>query len=361
MNSVSKINVQIGSNAAQFAAGMGQASSAVGRFTASAGQMNMAVSQLAFAADDVVQVYGQSGVAGALNAASNNISMMAASLFGVKGLMIAVAASAATQLVMAFSKTKDQVQKTSEAIDELRTNLDKLDASQRRQRERQEAGRTPADNIRQKAGEAAVRIAELQRQFDERIEGLRTMGVGRLEDAFRKEDVINQWTMKPTGEKVFRFSDEIRKQATEAQELAKDIANLTKQIEIWNTRQRESTELSREARRIAQQRDAGRFQPFITSEMRSIMAGQLLDIDEELAAIRERQLPSFSLQELFSRFPGVNTFGSSGAISAINAAQFGPQNARDAGVMVQRQSLQELRRIRELEEKKKGLLEVVGL
>lgn len=314
MNSVSKINVQIGSNAAQFAAGMGQASSAVGRFTASAGQMRMAVSQLAFAADDVVQVYGQAGVAGALRAASNNISVMAASLFGVKGLMIAVAASAATQLVMSFSKTKDAASEASEAIrqaqralSEFQTQLSRGSAVPGQQRslrqqlrdigresslrsavDRQMEGRAELDSLRQQLADENKRIADL-RQVAASVQGDDATKAVQDEIAERK-----------------KAARAIRDQIREQEKLNEAI-----DLQIENLRHN-----------IAPGVPGDRFGFFGDGA-----AAQGIRARLSLAAAQQR---TFDPMRFFSSLPGAQTFGSSGAVSTINQAMIGPKNVENA-------------------------------
>jgi hypothetical protein len=72
-------------------------------------------------------------------------------------------------------------------------------------------------------------------------------------------------------------------------------------------------------------------------------------------------MPSLSMGNVFGMLPNAQSMGSSGAISAINAAQIGPQNARDAGPALQRETNRILSRIEQLEKDKKNLVEVIGL
>ena len=363
MNSVSKINVQIGSNAAQFAAGMGQASSAVGRFTASAGQMNMAVSQLAFAADDVVQVYGQSGVAGALRAASNNISMMAASLFGVKGLMIAVAASAATQLALSFNKARDEAAEATAATAAFREELEAVSRTVPRNAAvrpqlREIAGLSKVGDAfrEQNRGRNALQDMLSERRDAEAV----------LKDLRAKLAAERAWLDDPRRHMGLNESEPNEIIEARIKSIADEIAEREKALRTLQEeivdQKRLNVAVGEQVRLLQQRRIAAPDTGAAAGIGRRLgVMAEAQGLDAEIKALQEDMRASMSVSEMFSRFPGINAFGSSGAISAINVAQFGPQNARDAGVMVQRQSLQELRRIRELEEKKKGLLEVVGL
>lgn len=315
MNSVSKINVEIGSNAAQFAAGMGQASSAVGRFTASAGQMNMAVSQLAFAADDVVQVYGQSGVAGALRAASNNISMMAASLFGVKGLMIAVAASAATQLVMSFSKTKDAAKGAADGIDE-------LVSAQRRKIEQDRAmsqARAPAMGIPLTAQRSTVQAA-IDEQERLRQEVRNKRGFIKGLELERTELLRNPRAFEQ------RTEEESAKRKKLVEELDSQLKTERDRLEVLQeelkTQERITYAIKQRSAVVAPGVPGDRFGFFGEGA-----AAQGIRARLSLAAAQQR---AFDPMRFFSRLPGAQTFGSSGAVSTINQAMIGPKNVENA-------------------------------
>lgn len=70
----------------------------------SAGKAQLAISQLIFAVDDASTVYGTSGLSGAVRAAGNNLTMMAALMGGPYALAAAVAISAGLQLYLTFNK-----------------------------------------------------------------------------------------------------------------------------------------------------------------------------------------------------------------------------------------------------------------
>jgi hypothetical protein len=352
-NSVSKINVLVGANTSQLTAGMQQASSAVRGFSASAGNMQMAMQQAVFAVDDAASSFGTGGIAGSIRGAANNISMLASSLFGVKGLMVAVGITAATQLAMSFMKTKDEAETAKKGIDELRNSLDALTRQRERRRGLDAAGSMPLDDVADEISQRRKRIDELSQALQVRREQLKK-DVGDR-DPFGNRHEFDQETLKPRDTGEFLFSEEIRANATEIRQLEKDLNSLAAEMMTLEDRRRRANNDARRAGAEALD------QPFITGEMRSVMAGQMMDIDAEIAQLRESMMPSLSMGNVFGMLPNAQSMGSSGAISAINAAQIGPQNARDAGPALQRETNRILSRIEQLEKDKKNLVEVIGL
>lgn len=75
--------------------------------------------------EDMSSVYGTSGLAGAIRAGSNNLTMMA-SAFGPWGMAAAVAVSSATQLYLAFNKGADSAKASSDAVKKYGEQLSKV-------------------------------------------------------------------------------------------------------------------------------------------------------------------------------------------------------------------------------------------
>jgi len=75
--------------------------------------------------EDMSSVYGTSGLAGAIRAGSNNLTMMASAL-GPWGMAAAVAISSATQLYLAFNKNADSAAAASEALKKYGEQLEEI-------------------------------------------------------------------------------------------------------------------------------------------------------------------------------------------------------------------------------------------
>lgn len=91
-----------------------------------------AMSNAIFMVEDMSSVYGTSGLAGAIRAGSNNLTMMLAPL-GAWAMAAGVATTAALQLYMAFNKdaegaknAKDKVDEYKDALDEQAGRIDRL-------------------------------------------------------------------------------------------------------------------------------------------------------------------------------------------------------------------------------------------
>lgn len=109
------------------------------------GQQRMVMQNAIYMAEDMSSVYGTQGVAGAVRAGANNLTVMA-SAFGPWGMAAAVAISSATQLYLAFNKDGESAKKAKKEIDEYGESLRKqseaaAEASQRNRSVR-EGGRS---------------------------------------------------------------------------------------------------------------------------------------------------------------------------------------------------------------------------
>lgn len=320
-NSVSKINVLVGANTTQLTAGMQQAAGAVKGFSASAGSAQMAMSQMAFAVDDAVTVFGTSGLAGSLRAAGNNLTMMASTLFGIKGLMISVAAVGAAQLAMTFFKMGTGAKKASDEIDKL------ADAQKRMRDVRFEGAGNRMDMFFQ-AGRQSLPDA--------------IKSLNDVRHSFMKSEYIMSRLQEDRATVANRFIpgelegfDEVAShfKAIRDKELAdldERIAKESDILKILNGQELTMTEIVRQKRAaVAPGVPGDRFGFFSGKPGAQGIKGQL-----KLDALRQGGDPF----RFFGSLPGANQFGSSGAVSTINQAMTGPKNVENA-------QLQELRNI----------------
>jgi hypothetical protein len=367
-NSVSKINIVVGASTGQLTQGMNQAAASVKGGMSKVQQVSQAAT---FAVDDFFAAFATGGVAGGLRGAGNNLTQIASMLGGIKTQLTVIAVLAAGQfLAKYFSKGKSDAK-------ELNDELERMSGHFKTMRSLGEIRR----GIVAQQGEAAAfrdqRGAPTRDQFSaerERIEAARKSSADRAVNAQREAmELFNETTKQerraramgegkidPASAERFRGQRaDVRRLQSEAQMNANAVRDLDRQRKLLDEREKE-LEPSRFRQKQAEL-DAlygGKFQAaFVTQDMRNATKRELEDVTDELNSRRGR----LSMADMFSRMPSAHAMGSSGAVGAINSAMMGPQNAQNAGLSLQRQSAADLRRIRELEEKKKGLLEVVGL
>lgn len=314
-----------------------------------------------YAVDDFFAAFSTGGVAGGLRGAGNNLTQIASLLGGIKVQLVVIAGLAAAQfLVKAFSGAEAGAKKLEEQIN-------RVAEAQKRLRDLRESGISAVqdtfwEGAGQTRGEASRRLNEIRRNLSVSSDRMARLQADRDATASRyipgtaegNEEVASHFR---------KIRDEELKDLDSRIASESEVLNILQQQELAQTEVvRQAKEAEKAAKAASAQRqlliDQQKLnQPFINRQERADMASELFRIDEEL----EKSRPRMSMADMFKLLPSANTMGSVGAISAISAAQIGPQNARDSGPALQRQSLQELRRIRELEERKKGLLEVVGL
>lgn len=97
-----------------------------GGFIASGGRAQMVMIQLAFAAEDAASQWGTQGFAGAMRAASNNLTFVAATLGGARGAMAAVAAVIVLQVLPPILKATgfiEDLQKKLESLQLMMKNV----------------------------------------------------------------------------------------------------------------------------------------------------------------------------------------------------------------------------------------------
>lgn len=311
-------------------------------------QVQSLAQQATFAVDDFFAAFSTGGVSSGIRGAANNLTLIASQIGGIKVQLLAIAGLSAAQLIARqFEKTADSIDRADKSLGEFQARLQRRSAIPGQQR-------SATENIRDIMGERSVGGA-----FRSREEGrLRLLDLQTQLRAEEKRigDLQQVQSSVVTEEAATAVRDEIAERKKVVIEIKREIRE-QKTLNEAITRQLQ----------LLQERYGDRFGGTGGSGLggglsrRAAARAGIADIDEEIAALQNNLRPSLSMADMFRMMPGLNARGSVGAISAINAAQIGPQNARDSGVELQRQSLQQLRRIRELEEKKKGLLEVVGL
>lgn len=140
------------------------------RATAMSGQHRMVLQNSIFMVEDAASVYGTMGLAGAVRAASNNLTMMAAA-FGPWGMAATVAVTTATQLYLALTKDKEAAKDASDAmaehVEKLKEQSDAAKEASKQDREFREGSRSElADKYKEAKNQVEDTKAALQ-QLDE--------------------------------------------------------------------------------------------------------------------------------------------------------------------------------------------------
>ena len=342
-NSVSKINVIVGANTQQLQSGMNQASAIVQR---GMGNVQTVAQQATFAVDDFFASFSTGGLAGGLRGAGNNLTMIAASLGGIKTQLLVIAGLSVAQLLAKeWDKTGESIDKASKSLNEFQERLKRGSAvpSQRRSLNQQ---------LRDISGETSLPEAFRRRES------------GRTELADLRQQLAEE--SKLIGDRQQLLASVIGDEATKA--VQDEISERQKAVRTLRDEIREQERLNAAAEkqvRILQQRrqqfpggGAGGLGGGLAP--RAAAGAAVAEIDQQIAELRDSLRPSVSLADMFSRMPGANALGSSGAISAINAASIGPSNAMNAGPALQRETNRILGRIEALERQKKSV-EAVAL
>lgn len=149
--------------------------------TKMSGQHRMVLQNSIYMVEDAASVYGTMGLAGAVRAASNNLTMMA-SAFGPWGMAATVAVTTATQLYMAFNKDAEGAKNAKKEIDEygeaLRKQSDAAAEASQKNRSIREGGRS-----------------DLAGQYDD--------AKGKIEDTKAALENLNKEQRKLVATKVF--------------------------------------------------------------------------------------------------------------------------------------------------------------
>lgn len=364
-NSVSKINVVVGANTSQLTAGMNQASATVQKGMQ---RTQMAAQQATFAIDDFMTSFSTGGLSGGLRGAGNNLSMIAASLGGIKTQLAVIGVIAGAQLLISYFKGgKTEAQELNEQLEKMSEHFKTMRSLKSLRREIV-AGQGEAAAFRNRAAPTRDEVRTERERLDAAIKAA-TADRDKLQfDSAQTRGEAEKQARRAIaaggGEVDAEIGKRIKSQLAEAERLGLEakmrqnqVEDLGRQKALLDDREKELQQFW--FRREQSLGDAGfrGFQPFVNQQMREATANELMQVTDELNSMRAK----FSLADMFRMLPGANAMGSSGAVGAINAAMAGPRNAQDAGPALMRQQLGELKRIRELEERKKGLLEVVGL
>jgi hypothetical protein len=94
------------------------ATGSLNTMTASSGRTSFMISQLGFAVEDATTQFGTMGLAGALRAAGNNLSIVASMLNPVAGIVVGVGTALASVLIPHLTKTGDEAEKSKKKLDE---------------------------------------------------------------------------------------------------------------------------------------------------------------------------------------------------------------------------------------------------
>jgi hypothetical protein len=361
-NSVSKINIVVGASTGQLQAGMNQAAATVNR---GMGSIQSVAQNATYAVDDFFAAFATGGFAGGLRGAGNNLTAIAAAIGGIKAQLAIVAGLAVGQLLI------KQFGGASDAAEKLKEQIDRVAGAQKQLRDLRESSRSAVEDIFREGGgqssaDASKRLNDIRRDLQ--------ASSGRLAGLQADRQATADRYIPGTQEGNEEVASQFRKiRDEELRDLDDRIAAETKINTLLTAQETAQTGVARQARKAAEEAktasDAVQLQidqqklegAFITREMRGAMATELLRIDEQIEGIKNSSRPSLSLADMFKMMPQANTMGSAGAISAINAAMIGPANAQSAGTALERRQADDIKRLRELEERKKGLVEAFAL
>lgn len=330
------------------------------------GMVHDAAQQATFAVDDFLQQWSATGsVAQGLRGAGNNLTMLAASLGSIKAQLAVIGVISAAQLLGRYwEKQKSDIDAATAALELYREELTRVSGRIGRNAEfrsqvselkgmrtvaealeRRGSGRESIQSLSLQRGENQRRIEELQKELaDEKINRENDRQLGGL-NAEEPQELFDA--------RIKAIAEEIAEREKVGRQLQDEIDDQRRLNMEVDKHLKRLQELRQERIRIGGA--GGR----LGGRLGAVAAAG--DIDKEIAELRDSLRPSMSLADMFRLLPSANTMGSVGAISTISAAMIGPKNARDAGPALQKETNRILQRIEELEKKKKGLLEVVGL
>lgn len=198
-----------------------------------------------FAVEDAASVYGTSGLAGSLRAASNNLTMMAAA-FGPWAMAATVAVTTATQLYMAFNKGKKEADDYSDSLKNITSETNRVTQAARDRVRFQQQIRDVADadegfgmakNLRDEAAQSKAEIAALVEQI-KRVKDLREEAVV---DAAKQQRAWQRWAPDfaigdMVGDAAKPFDKEIAELMQQRKRLEADRLNTMKQIDAAEVR-----------------------------------------------------------------------------------------------------------------------------
>lgn len=351
----------------------------------------MAVTQLTFAVDDAVNVFGTSGWTGALRAAQNNLTMLAASLGGVKAMMVAVAAFAAIQLAKSLMGIKDAAQVAGDELKRMAENAELFKKAMDRLDELSDLAAGPEsfktvgevgdafDAVTKRIEETTKQMsrlddefnlvaqqnADFQRENPADAPWWQPFNAGRSEEEQKVIDAYNerlnaiqkeQGHLKEVTKELERQKSELEAQRMNLEAIAaaqeravqqRDREHAAaRQVEIEQQIQRSAAhgldELDKRLDSILNPKDAEindileETKKQIQAVMDAVGAGildqagaeELLDEIQDAAEKQTKALNAID-SGLLNRLPSAATFGSSAAVSAINQATSGAKNVQD--------------------------------
>jgi hypothetical protein len=345
-NSVSKINIVVGASTGQLQAGMNQAAATVQR---GMGNIQSVAQAATFAVDDFFAAFATGGVSGGLRGAGNNLTQIASMLGGIKVQLAVIAGLAVGQLLIKqFEGTTKSIDKADKALAEFQERLKRGSAvagseAKARQTLREIAGGQSLPDMFRQRNEGRTSLADLQSQLA--AETKRLADLDQL-----RASVIGDEATKAVVDEIAERKKAVREIRDEIREQERLNEAIEKRLRLL------------QGRRMDEFYGSGAFGGSGGSVLGRARAGaDIAAIDKEIAALRDSMRPSLSLADMFRMMPGANAMGSAGAISAINAARIGPQNARDSGPALTRETNRILSRIEDLERKKTGIVEAFAL
>lgn len=415
--SISKIAVQVDGHTQGLTAAMRQGAQSIDMLTmassrsarqsmafgAAGNKSQVAMQQLAFAAEDAAISFSTGGFQGALRGASNNLSMVAMTLGGVRAQMLAIAGIAATQfaptIMRAFGLVDDTVKDFGRSISRIDAQISNLKQTAQM---RFDAGGMDArvDQLKTVA-EAETRFAELDgklnqtRTVDRGSEETRLRTLQKLLDDQRNGIENRNWAdffkekpdlgqveaaVSDAQSNLRRINEEILTIDRERMGVLERISQLVtdegrnRRAVADNAARQKSAEvsksLSKELRKELLSGPENAIADILDTvdarmkEVRSVEDGaqrRLLESSiaesamKQLDELRGESLPTTDTGR-FTMFAEASSRGSSAAVSTINAGLAGPGNLRDSAA-VQKQSLDVLTKIERAETRIQAVLE----
>lgn len=387
--SVSKIAVQVTGETAQLTSAMTQASRSVNtltqsqvtataattKLTSASGNANFAINQLIFAADDAATSFGTQGWSGAIRAASNNLTMLAATSGNLYVFLGTVAVTAVAQLTSKYWDQNDAIKEQIDLLGQLQERQGRLARELRGFRELGDARQRKMDlqELTDFApggpgagAAAAIDVGKEQEQVSKELERMqKDLEVARLEADIARQDLESALENPPlegTPEEAAKQLDNLRKEADAAQKRLQNLEAINRQLE----EQARLLEKLRQQQRDTTLGGAGDVGgSLFTDEMRKDIEDARKEFEKLMEDARKELDESLGRDfNVFGKLPGVMQSGSSAAVSAINQASAGSRNVSDQQRLLQNsdRTVRALERIRELEEKQReNNAQVVGV
>lgn len=357
--SVSKIAVQVTGDTAQLNAAMTQGARSINtltaaqtqvaaqtaRTTSAAGNSQQAITQLIFAVDDAATSFGNRGWAGAIQAASNNLTMVAALSGNLAVLIGTVAVTAVAQLTARYLEQNKAMKEQIDLLGQLRERQSRLSEElelQQRLGKASEQRGVLGDlvfNRNRPGGPGAGFLAgaDMAKERERIMRDMEAMQAeleqARLAAQISAQDVADIQQKINEGLVGDVDVEEFIKQLDELERIAKADKTRLGFLESINKALREQLEFVERLAKVAPKvtgafgaAGAGVF----TEDMRRRLEAARENVADAERRAAEREAFRPSIAQLFSQLPSASTFGSVGAISAINASIGGSRNAASA-------------------------------